>query len=119
MGKTLSRLEEHGHITRMPNQVDRRSHRVAVSDLGRAVLVQARELERTVVPGGEGQAEGMRDRLTVVIRRLGADCWGWRTPEMRTRRGNQPPVLDGEDSRFILPVRLHHPAGSIAGAREP
>src|SRR4051812_47950378 len=40
MGKTLSRLEAHGHITRVRNQADGRSHQVTVSDLGQAVLVQ-------------------------------------------------------------------------------
>ncbi|GLB68719.1 MarR family winged helix-turn-helix transcriptional regulator [Arthrobacter mangrovi] len=76
MGKTLSRLQAHGHITRVPNQADRRSHRVAVSDLGRAVLVRARELELTLAPGGDADAVELRDKLAAVIRRLGSDRWG-------------------------------------------
>jgi DNA-binding MarR family transcriptional regulator len=76
MGKTLSRLQAHGHITRVPNQADKRSHPVALSDLGRAVLVQARELERTLAPGGDADAVEFRDKLAAVIRRLGSDRWG-------------------------------------------
>ena len=81
MGKTLSRLEAHGHITRVRNQADRRSQQVAVSELGQAALQQARELERNLTPGGEVGVEELRDRLAAVIRRLGSTRWGGDIPD--------------------------------------
>ncbi|MEX5249932.1 MarR family winged helix-turn-helix transcriptional regulator, partial [Kocuria sp. CPCC 205260] len=41
MGKTLHRLEVHGHITRSRNALDRRSHMVSISPAGERVLVDA------------------------------------------------------------------------------
>ncbi|WP_438266960.1 MarR family winged helix-turn-helix transcriptional regulator [Kocuria marina] len=46
MGKTLHRLEVHGHITRSRNALDRRSHMVSISPAGERVLVDARGWRR-------------------------------------------------------------------------
>jgi DNA-binding MarR family transcriptional regulator len=81
MGQTLSRLEAHGHITRERSRLDGRSQRVAISDLGRAALVQAREIARNLAPGVEIGVEELRDKLTAVIRGFGSARWGEEMPE--------------------------------------
>ena len=48
MGKTLHRLEVHGHITRSRNALDRRSHMVSISPAGERVLVDAARRELSV-----------------------------------------------------------------------
>ncbi|WP_442542468.1 MarR family winged helix-turn-helix transcriptional regulator [Arthrobacter sp. KN11-1C] len=81
MGQTLSRLEAHGHITRERSRLDGRSQKVAVSELGKAALVQAREIDRNLTPGVDIGVEELRDKLTAVIRWLGSARWGKEMPE--------------------------------------
>lgn len=81
MGQTLSRLEAHGHITRERSRLDGRSQRVAVSELGKAALVHAREIDRNLTPGVDIGVEELRDELTAVIRCLGSARWGDEMPE--------------------------------------
>ncbi|WP_437774011.1 MarR family winged helix-turn-helix transcriptional regulator [Arthrobacter sp. KNU40] len=81
MGQTLSRLEAHGHITRERSRVDGRSQRVAVSELGKTALAQARTLARNLAPGVDIGVEELRDMLIAVIRRLGSARWGGEMPE--------------------------------------
>ncbi|NMR29179.1 MarR family winged helix-turn-helix transcriptional regulator [Crystallibacter degradans] len=84
MGNTLSRLEAHGHVTRVTNPADRRSQQVDVTGLGKTALEQARELERELTDGADAGVEELRERLAVIIRMLGAARWGETIP--RTTR---------------------------------
>ncbi len=77
MGKTLSRLEARGHVTRVRNDLDRRSHTVSISPAGRQVLDAAADIERTLVAGGGLVSEELRNHLQRVIRELGAPRWNW------------------------------------------
>jgi DNA-binding MarR family transcriptional regulator len=80
MGKTLSRLESRGHVTRVRNDLDRRSHMVSISPSGRQVLETADDIERTLVAGGGLVSDELRDHLQTVIRELGAPRWNWTAP---------------------------------------
>ncbi|MHA7180971.1 MarR family winged helix-turn-helix transcriptional regulator [Arthrobacter sp. MDB2-24] len=75
MGKTLARLESRGHVTRVRNDLDRRSHLVSISPAGREVLDAADDIERTLVAGGGLVSEELRSHLQAVIRELGAPRW--------------------------------------------
>ena len=75
MGKTLSRLESHGHITRVRNDLDRRSHMVSITPQGIEVLREAQNIERTLTEGGELMSEELRGQLRKVIRELGNSRW--------------------------------------------
>ncbi|RJT82089.1 MarR family transcriptional regulator [Arthrobacter cheniae] len=77
MGKTLSRLESRGHVTRVRNDLDRRSHMVSIAPGGRHVLEAADDIERTLVAGGGLVSDELRGHLQVVIRELGAPRWNW------------------------------------------
>jgi len=80
MGKTLSRLEAHGHILRTRSQTDRRAHRVSISDLGRTALAHAREIERTLAGDTEQTTEELKELLRGIIRRLGNTRWSLAGP---------------------------------------
>lgn len=80
MGKTLSRLETRGHVTRVRNDLDRRSHLVSISPAGHKVLEAADDIERTLVAGGELISAELRRHLQTVISELGAPRWS--TPEV-------------------------------------
>ncbi len=77
MGKTLSRLESRGHVTRVRNDLDRRSHMVSISPAGRQVLEASEDIERTLVAGGGLVSEELRSHLKTVIRELGAPRWNY------------------------------------------
>ncbi|MGM7778750.1 MarR family winged helix-turn-helix transcriptional regulator [Arthrobacter sp. KNU-44] len=89
MGQTLSRLEAHGHITRERSRVDGRSQRVAVSELGKTALAQARTLAWNLAPGVEMGVEDLREKLVAVIRRLGSARWGEEVPEAASTPTNK------------------------------
>ncbi len=76
MGKTLGRLEVHGHIVRARSEVDRRRQIVQISDEGHLALKQAAELERLLSSGNGDQMDELKERLTVIIRRLGNTRFG-------------------------------------------
>lgn len=76
MGQTLARLEARGHITRERSRSDGRSQRVAVSELGKAALAQARVLRRNLTPGAGLDVEELREKLMAIIRWLGPARWG-------------------------------------------
>jgi len=80
MGKTLSRLEAHGHILRTRSQTDRRAQRVSISDLGRTALARAREIERTLAGDTEQTTEELKELLRGIIRRLGNTRWSLAGP---------------------------------------
>ena len=75
MGKTLSRLEAHGHVVRVRNDLDRRSHMVSITPQGVEALREAQDIERTLVDGGELMSEELRAQLRNVIRELGNPRW--------------------------------------------
>lgn len=75
MGKTLSRLETHGHVVRVRNDLDRRSHMVSITPQGIDVLHEAQDIESTLIDGGELMSEQLRGQLRNVIRELGNPRW--------------------------------------------
>lgn len=72
MGKTLTRLEAHGHISRERSLSDRRSHVVSITDAGSAALVEAKELERVVLSTVAIDTDKLRRELQTVVRDLAA-----------------------------------------------
>lgn len=70
IGKTLARLENHGHVTRVRNDLDRRSHMVSITAAGREALASAHDVETTIVNGDELMSEELRTNLFSVIRGL-------------------------------------------------
>ena len=75
MGKTLSRLESHGHVVRVRNDLDRRSHMVSITPQGVEALREAQDIESTLIEGGELMSEELRGQLRNVIRELGNPRW--------------------------------------------
>ncbi|RKQ36625.1 MarR family winged helix-turn-helix transcriptional regulator [Kocuria tytonis] len=71
MGKTLHRLEVHGHVTRAKSERDRRSHVVAISRAGEQVLADAARLEQGLLGGSHEADEQLRCRLVDIISTLG------------------------------------------------
>jgi MarR family transcriptional regulator, organic hydroperoxide resistance regulator len=71
MGRTLARLEAHGHIVRERSETDRRTQLVSISQEGLQALEEATRLERLLVSDGDGDSTGLNDRLAVIIRTLG------------------------------------------------
>ncbi|MFD1211239.1 MarR family winged helix-turn-helix transcriptional regulator [Arthrobacter sp. GCM10027362] len=80
MGKTLSRLEAHGHVVRTRSETDRRAHRVSISELGKSALARSRELERTLGGDSEQATEELQELLRGIIRRLGSSRWSMAGP---------------------------------------
>ncbi|WP_131682974.1 MarR family transcriptional regulator [Pseudarthrobacter sp. YALA5] len=70
MGKTLSRLESHGHIVRVRSTSDRRSQVVSLTDSGREAAVAAVEMERSVLAAASIDPELLRQELQAVVREL-------------------------------------------------
>ncbi|PTT60703.1 MarR family winged helix-turn-helix transcriptional regulator [Arthrobacter sp. HMWF013] len=70
MGKTLSRLEAHGHIVRVRSTSDRRSQVVSLTDSGREAAVAAVEMERSVLAAASIDPELLRQELQAVVREL-------------------------------------------------
>lgn len=79
MGKTLSRLEARGHISRARSDLDRRSHTVRITPEGSRVLREAQDVERTLITGEGLVTKELRSHLQGVIRGLGAPRWNWET----------------------------------------
>jgi MarR family transcriptional regulator, organic hydroperoxide resistance regulator len=70
MGKTLSRLEAHGHIARVRSTSDRRSHVVSLTERGREAVAAAVEMERTVLAAATIDPDALRQELKAVVREL-------------------------------------------------
>ncbi|MBT2512319.1 MarR family transcriptional regulator [Arthrobacter sp. ISL-30] len=70
MGKTLGRLEAHGHITRQRGWPDGRSVSVSITETGRRVLAEARTVERQLMVD-DGDPVNLRSYLIDMITRLG------------------------------------------------
>ncbi|WP_144791958.1 MarR family winged helix-turn-helix transcriptional regulator [Kocuria palustris] len=75
MGKTLHRLEAHGHISRSPNLQDRRSHLVSITEAGENMLDEAARLEEGLIHDGALADEQLRRSLAHIISTLGASRW--------------------------------------------
>lgn len=70
MGKTLSRLESHGHIARVRSTSDRRSHVVSLTDRGKEAVAAAVEMERSVLAAATIDPDVLRQELQAVVREL-------------------------------------------------
>jgi MarR family transcriptional regulator, organic hydroperoxide resistance regulator len=70
MGKTLSRLESHGHIARVRSTSDRRSHVVSLTERGKEAVAAAVEMERTVLAAATIDPDVLRQELKAVVREL-------------------------------------------------
>ncbi|TLM82472.1 MarR family transcriptional regulator [Pseudarthrobacter sp. NamE2] len=70
MGKTLSRLEAHGHIARVRSTSDRRSHVVSLTERGKEAVAAAVEMERSVLASASIDPEVLRQELKAVVREL-------------------------------------------------
>jgi DNA-binding MarR family transcriptional regulator len=70
MGKTLSRLEVHGHISRERSASDRRSHVVSLTDQGREAVAAAADMERSVLSAAPIDPDVLRQELQAVVRVL-------------------------------------------------
>ncbi|MCQ1952969.1 MarR family winged helix-turn-helix transcriptional regulator [Arthrobacter sp. zg-Y238] len=75
MGKTLARLETHGHVSRVRNDLDKRSHMVTITEQGKEALHEAQNIERTLLDGGDLLSEALRSQLRKVISELGSPRW--------------------------------------------
>ena len=105
MGKTLHRLEVHGHITRSRNALDRRSHMVSISPAGERVLVDAARLEKGLLGSDRDTDEQFRRKLIDLISTLGGARW-----RMEVEDGAETPagLTEGADS----PTESEHSATS-------
>ena len=70
MGKTLSRLESHGHIVRVRSTSDRRSHVVSLTERGKEAVAAAVEMERSVLAAATIDPDVLRQELQAVVREL-------------------------------------------------
>ena len=70
MGKTLSRLESHGHIVRVRSTSDRRSHVVSLTEQGKEAVAAAVEMERSVLASASIDPDLLRQELQAVVREL-------------------------------------------------
>lgn len=70
MGKTLARLESHGHVVRQRDARDRRSQVVSLTDAGRGIFDEAHAMELELLDGSGLDAAELRANLRNVITAL-------------------------------------------------
>ena len=70
MGKTLARLEAHGHVFRTRNTIDRRSYLLGITEEGRRVLAEAESIDRKLGSAGELSNPEFREMLIHIIESL-------------------------------------------------
>lgn len=70
MGKTLARLEAHGHVFRTRNTIDRRSYLLGITEEGRRVLAEAENIDRKLGSAGELSNPEFREMLIHIIESL-------------------------------------------------
>ena len=93
MGKTLSRLEAHGHIARQRSASDRRSHVVSLTERGRAAVSEAADMERSVLASASIDPDLLRQELQAVVRELATRVT---TPEVKEIVTSAEPGLSVE-----------------------
>lgn len=76
MGKTLARLETHGHVFRTRNTIDRRSYLLGITEEGRRVLAEAENIDRKLGSVGELSSPEFREMLIHIIESLGEQHGG-------------------------------------------
>lgn len=70
MGKTLTRLEAHGHVSRARSESDRRSQVVSLTEAGEHTLGLATQLEREVLAPVPVDTAKLRRELQALVREL-------------------------------------------------
>ncbi|ORC22236.1 hypothetical protein A7979_01810 [Rothia nasimurium] len=70
MGKTLARLEAHGHVFRTRNTIDRRSYLLGITEEGRRVLAEAENIDRKLGSVGDLSSPEFREMLIHIIESL-------------------------------------------------
>ncbi|MDQ6740000.1 MAG: MarR family transcriptional regulator [Actinomycetota bacterium] len=85
MGKTLSRLESHGHVHRVRSTQDRRSHLVSLSDEGRGLLDSAHQMETGLLETAGMDQHELRSDLKTIIRSVSSTAQNLREAESRAR----------------------------------
>ncbi|WAH96659.1 MarR family winged helix-turn-helix transcriptional regulator [Arthrobacter sp. MMS18-M83] len=70
MGKTLARLEAHGHVSRTRGISDRRSQVVSLTEAGERTLGLATQLEREVLEPVPVDTAKLRRELQALVREL-------------------------------------------------
>ena len=70
MGKTLARLESHGHVFRTRNNVDRRSYLLGITSKGKEVLAKAEEIDNQLASVGELADPAFREMLVRIVMEL-------------------------------------------------
>ncbi|WP_442545509.1 MarR family winged helix-turn-helix transcriptional regulator [Arthrobacter sp. KN11-1C] len=70
MGKTLTRLEAHGHVSRARSMSDRRSQVVSLTEAGERTLGLATQLEREVLAPVPVDTAKLRRELQALVREL-------------------------------------------------
>lgn len=70
MGKTLARLEAHGHVFRTRNNVDRRSYLLGITSKGKEVLAKAEEIDKQLASAGELSDPVFRETLIKIVLEL-------------------------------------------------
>ncbi len=97
MGKTLSRLESHGHVHRVRSTLDRRSQLVSLSDEGRGLLDSAHQMEIGLLAAADMDQNELRSALKKIIRSVSRPAQNVQDADNRDR----PADADGaaESSR--------------------
>jgi DNA-binding MarR family transcriptional regulator len=90
MGKTLSRLESHGHIARVRSTSDRRSHVVSLTERGKEAVAAAVEMERTVLAAATIDPDALRQELKAVVRELASQFGTQATGELLNNSSMTP-----------------------------
>jgi DNA-binding MarR family transcriptional regulator len=83
IGKTVRRLEAHGHIVRERSGSDQRSQSISISEEGLRALEETSRLERLLLSDGDSEITGLNDRLALIIRSLGNSRFHIDIPENR------------------------------------
>lgn len=97
MGKTLTRLEAHGHISRERSASDRRSHVVSLTKRGREAVVEAADMERSVLAAASIDPDVLRQELQAVVRELATSITSQEAKALVT--GAEPDLV-GEGNRL-------------------
>lgn len=107
MGKTLHRLESHGHVSRAPNLQDRRSHLVSITEEGRRTLEEASRVEDDLIGDGSLSDDQLRRSLAHLITKLGGTRWKLDVDSHGSVHEIVPPAGEGSgamDSAAMGPV---------------